>query len=426
MLTLEKLNTGRPGLLLVLASVIALTCLGQVSSQQQENAKTKGPQAEKVSPAKTPSSVKRRFFLKPPPKNFKPPTSNFDEPVFDWGSVLQGEVVIHEFELKNLGGSPLKIERVKPSCGCTTVDFAKVIAPGGTGKITLRVDTKKFSGTIRKTAEVATNASKVTQRLTMTGKIELAVEVEPKLPRIQVVRGVPIKPLSISLKKAGSHEFKLNKVSTKDEFITLATKEVEPGGLYELTVTPKLPDDTRKYLYATIDANVTVNDKSFDLPIRVSITIKNRIEATPPSVYFSRRDTDKLGKAGAAPPSKQLRIKSLDPTHTFKITDVSMQGEHFSAKLDTVTPGKEYKLTVAYAKKPKAGTRRVIEKIKLTTDDPLLKEILINTTASLGSTILKRNFGSTKKVTSGSSAAGKTTVNPKVFGPVPPPKTGSK
>ena len=430
---LAESNAARSGLVLVLAAVIVLAHISQVSSQQQGAGKTKVPQAKKASPDTSKGPSKRRYFLKPPPKNFTPPTSSVNEPVFDWGSVLQGEVVIHEFELKNTGGSPLKIERVKPACGCTTVDFDKVIAQGASGKVTLKVDTKKFSGTVRKTAEIFTNASKISQRLTMTGKIELAVEIEPRLPRIQVVKGVPIKPITISLKKAASHAFKLNKVSSKSEFAEVTMKMVEEGNLYELTVTPKLDKtDSRKYHYAEINANVTVKDKSFDLPVRVSITVKERIEASPPSVYFSRRDTDKLGKQ-PAPPSKQLTIKSLDPSHSFKITKIELlnatltkSGEHFTTKLEPVTEGKEYKLTVAYAKKAKAGTRRVIEKIRLSTDDPIRKEIMINATASLGTTSLKRNFGSTKKITSGSTSPA-ATAKPKVVGPIPPaPKGGSK
>ena len=435
---LAKYNAGRPGLVVALAAVIVLANIGQVVSQQQGTAKTKASQAEKASPDKSPDKSKvppkRRYFLKPPPKNFTPPTLSFNEPVFDWGSVLQGEVVIHEFQIKNPGGSPLKIEKVKPACGCTTVGGDKqVIAPGATGKITLKVDTKKFSGTVRKTAEVYSNASKISQRLTMTGKIELAIEIEPRLPRIQVVKGLPTKPISITLKKAAAHSFKVNKVSSKSEVVDVTMKTVEEGQLYELTVTPKLDKaDSRKYHYAEINANVTVKDKSFDLPVKVSITVKERIEASPPSVYFSRRDTDKLGKT-PAPPSKQLTIKSLDPSHSFKITGIellnatlSKSGEHFTTKLEAVTEGKEYKLTVAYAKKAKAGTRRVIEKIRLSTDDPLRKEIMINATASLGTTTLKRNFGSTKKITSGSTSPA-ATAKPKVFGPIPPaPKGGSK
>lgn len=426
MLNFAKQIIKRPGFFVALVSIFALLLMGQLSSQEEKTTKT--PKAEKVSPTKTGSTKKRRYLLKPPPKNFSPPAAEIEEAVFDWNSVLQGEVVEHDFKIKNTGGSPLRIERVKPSCGCTTVgdeDGKQVIAPGAVGKITLRVDTKKFSGTIRKTAAVSTNASKITQTLTMQGKIETAVEISPKLPRITVVRGVPVKPLSISLKKSSEHPFKLNKVSSKSEIVSLEMTEVVAGSSYELKVTPKLPEDTRKYHYAEIDANVTVKDKSFDLPVRVSISIKDRIEASPPSVYFSRRETDKLSKAGTPPPTKELRIKSLDSSHSFKITSVRLQGEHFTHKLTEITPGKEYKLDVELSKKPKAGTRRIVEKFLIATDDPTLKEIKINATASMGTPYTRSN---TKKFTGGTSrplGSGQS-AKPKVFGPTPPPTGGAK
>jgi len=420
MLTFSKKMIHRQGLVVALAFVFGLLSTGQISSQDEKTAKTS--QAGKVAPAKTGSTKKKRYLLKPPPKNFSPPLSKVAEDVFDWGSVLQGEVVIHDFAVKNSGGAPLRIEKVKPSCGCTTVGGeGQVIAPGATGKITLKVDTKKFSGTIRKTAQISTNASKTTQTLTMTGKIETAVLIEPKLPRITVVRGVPIKPLTITLKKSSKNSFKLNKASSKSEVVSIEMKEIEADSSYELLVTPKLPDDTRKYHYAEIDANVTVKNKSFDLPVRVSITVKDRIEASPPSVYFSRRDTEKLDKVGGPLPTKELRIKSLASNHTFNITGVRLQGEHFKTRLSTITPGKEYALAVELFKKPKAGTRRVVEKILVATDDPTLKEIKINATASMGSSITRKS--STSKFTGGTSrplGAKPQPAKPKVFGPVPP------
>jgi hypothetical protein len=75
-----------------------------------------------------------------------------------------------------------------------------------------------------------------------------------------------------------------------------------------------------------------------------------------------------------------LRIKSLDPNHSFKILGVRTPGEHFKTRLETVTPGKEYKLTVELAKGPKtAGPQKIVEEIFVDTDDddPALQELTI-------------------------------------------------
>ena len=100
------------------------------------------------------------------------------------------------------------------------------------------------------------------------------------------------------------------------------TKRYDEGAIENYQVLQAQRDLTNRR-YAEINANVTVKDKSFDLPVRVSITVKERIEASPPSVYFSRRDTDKLGKQ-PAPPSKQLTIKRLAPSHSFQLTKVAL------------------------------------------------------------------------------------------------------
>ena len=101
-----------------------------------------------------------------------------DGKTFDWGSVFQGEVVNHDFEIRNPGLTPLIIEDVKPACGCTKGDWTKTIAPGGTGKVSLSVKTIRFSGKIRKTAEVITNTQgKMT--LAMAGEVEVAVIQDP-------------------------------------------------------------------------------------------------------------------------------------------------------------------------------------------------------------------------------------------------------
>ena len=41
----------------------------------------------------------------------------------DWGESLQGAPVEHRFRVENRGKAPLKVLRVKTSCGCTAVDY---------------------------------------------------------------------------------------------------------------------------------------------------------------------------------------------------------------------------------------------------------------------------------------------------------------
>jgi hypothetical protein len=75
-----------------------------------------------------------------------------------FGNVKAGTPLKYSFKIKNEGDQPLEISNVAPSCGCTTSDYDKVIAPGKEGKITLEVaKTDSYKGEIVKNATVTTN-----------------------------------------------------------------------------------------------------------------------------------------------------------------------------------------------------------------------------------------------------------------------------
>jgi uncharacterized protein DUF1573 len=75
-----------------------------------------------------------------------------------FGTIKAGTPLNHTFKVKNDGKAPLEITNVSPSCGCTTTNYDKVIAPGQTGGITLAIDkTESYSGEVVKAADVTTN-----------------------------------------------------------------------------------------------------------------------------------------------------------------------------------------------------------------------------------------------------------------------------
>ncbi len=75
-----------------------------------------------------------------------------------FGTVKPGTPLTYAFTIKNEGDTDLEIQNVAPSCGCTTSQFDKTIAPGKEGKITLAVQkTDGYKGEVVKNATVTTN-----------------------------------------------------------------------------------------------------------------------------------------------------------------------------------------------------------------------------------------------------------------------------
>jgi rhodanese-related sulfurtransferase len=75
------------------------------------------------------------------------PKIHVEEPIYDFGSVLEGFAVTHAFTLRNTGSETLEIYRVAASCGCTTTQLATDrLAPGGSVELEVLVDTAGFGG----------------------------------------------------------------------------------------------------------------------------------------------------------------------------------------------------------------------------------------------------------------------------------------
>ena len=99
----------------------------------------------------------------------------FTEDVHDFGTVPQGPEIIYNFKFKNTGSSPLKIEKITSSCGCTaaTTGDKKEFTEGESGDIKVTFNTRGREGAQKKTLMVFSNDSKEPQKvLTITCNID--------------------------------------------------------------------------------------------------------------------------------------------------------------------------------------------------------------------------------------------------------------
>ncbi len=92
-----------------------------------------------------------------PASSREAPHMQLGETSFDFGEVLEGSIVSHDFIVWNIGTGVLKIDQVGPTCACLKADFDESIPPGGTGRITLTVDFSDHKGPLERTVGVLTN-----------------------------------------------------------------------------------------------------------------------------------------------------------------------------------------------------------------------------------------------------------------------------
>ena len=101
------------------------------------------------------------------------PKAQFKRNVHDFGTIKE-EIgsVSTQFEFTNTGKSPLIIQRVSASCGCTTPSYTKEpILPGKSGKIDAAYSTTARPGTFNKTITVYTNVPDTVYVLSIKGNV---------------------------------------------------------------------------------------------------------------------------------------------------------------------------------------------------------------------------------------------------------------
>ena len=104
-------------------------------------------------------------------------TISFEEMEYDFGMVMEGEKVVHEYAFTNTGDEPLIISNAKGSCGCTVPDWPREpIAPGESGVIKVQFDSKnkgKVGGGLQsKRVTITANTDPVNTYLQIKGKVD--------------------------------------------------------------------------------------------------------------------------------------------------------------------------------------------------------------------------------------------------------------
>lgn len=97
------------------------------------------------------------------------------ETTHEFGMIAQGKPVYYNFEIVNTGKTPLKLDNVQASCGCTTPEWSRdAIAPGATAQIKVGYNAAAIGG-FEKPVTITYNTSQ-TKQLIIKGTVWKAPE----------------------------------------------------------------------------------------------------------------------------------------------------------------------------------------------------------------------------------------------------------
>jgi hypothetical protein len=112
------------------------------------------------------------------------------ENIHNFGKIPQGRPATYTFEIVNTGSTPLRLDNVHASCGCTTPEWSREpIEPGAIAEI--KVGYNAFAeGSFTKTVTIVYNTNQ-TKILTITGEVYKVPQTSaPENASVQLLKQV--------------------------------------------------------------------------------------------------------------------------------------------------------------------------------------------------------------------------------------------
>jgi Protein of unknown function (DUF1573)/Flagellar-associated PapD-like len=287
------------------------------------------------------------------------PKAEVAEPVYNFGTALSGPPIKHVFTVRNVGKAPLKIVQVVTSCGCTAAKPSKeVLVPGEIATIAATVDTRLEHGHSLSVVTLATNdPGKPEIELKIEGDIKPQVTAQPAdLNFGNVHHGTAANRNVLVNDLVGAKAFAIKSVKNSSPYIKVTTAkrtDGKPGAVLHVALLATMPpgpiSDTLR-----IDTNRS--------PLRVAVlgTVVGDLTVKPPQVSFGILPHHQ----GAI---RILRLTNSGP-RAVKVLGVESTNNSVQAEVEPVTPGKEYKVTLAL--RPNTPDGQIRGSLSIKTDDP--------------------------------------------------------
>lgn len=213
------------------------------------------------------------------------PKVTVGETSFDFGSIPQGQSVTAGFGLENSGDEPLIVERMEFSLPGMDARVKQRLEPGATTTVEVTWDTDKLRREVEGSLTLYMNDPAMPQVvLRLSGIVVPAIEFLPRPAFYFSQFSGERQTQSITLKNNQDHPLTVESLSSSSANFEYRYRELEPGRLFELTVSTRPETPAGRYrdslFIRTSDAHHA------RLHVEVNILVKPDVFIDPGSVDF--------------------------------------------------------------------------------------------------------------------------------------------
>ncbi len=270
------------------------------------------------------------------------PAVSFAAPVHDFGRRRGGDDITHTYRFTNTGTGSLEILRVAPGCGCTTAgDYTRVVAPGETGEIPIRLKAPDHGGPVSKQIVVTTNipGRDATITLEIRGVIWLPVQVTPRsaaFGRLMPDADGPAPSRKLTLVNNMPTPMRIGRVTSSSPTFNATIEPLIEGEKYALHVTVATPLAPGNHA-ATLTVETGLPDPA-TIQIQAYAYLSPPVEITPTQLILQSPRNGPLTQA--------FYVRSNTP-RAIMVSDLSASTDAMKLELTDVTgDGRTFRITV--------------------------------------------------------------------------------
>lgn len=200
------------------------------------------------------------------------PSLFIEKNVYDFGTIMEGRDMPHDFLLENRGNETLKILKVRSNCACAVAEYTEEIPPGRSGIIGVVFYSKGSEGNVKYKIRADTNDPEQEYLdLIVQGCVDPVMHVDPKKVMLEGNAGENIET-ELTITSDPRHHFKMLSAVSKKGKTSCSFEELEDpeSSKYLLKVTnlSKEKGKYRDYIYVETDSDIRPG---------ISITVKGDI-----------------------------------------------------------------------------------------------------------------------------------------------------
>ena len=267
----------------------------------------------------------------------------FDEMIHDFGRILSGSVVRHDFIFTNTGDTVLNISNVATSCGCTTSgQWSRNVEPGQTGTIPIQFNSGHWGGTIIKTITVSCNDPKqASVGPQIRGNIWKPVEVSPETAVLNANTETAA-GAKVSVRIINHEETTLSVWSPEcaNRVFTTELRTNQPGRDYELLIGIQPPAPT-----GNSQGLITLKTSSTNLPVlnvNALLLLQPAVLAMPAQLTL---------QPAPLPASQTLGVSIMNNgTNTLTLSDAQVNAKDVTVAIKETAPGRRYTVMLTFPK----------------------------------------------------------------------------